>query len=239
MRHGKIKQVRILRVAGLAGNSSGGVGLKPAAKRGDLRLQGLTPERDGLPFIALPGEREDIALLGANKPEYERLVRPQKRLHLFDTKRVRLCERGVLRKFSFEPLAELCALSVDLCKLPAQRFGLGGITRGKGAAQCSALLPAGGGKVLSGASNLHELAGASSKPRGGLAQSLAGTAESAPLHGFEHRACKLSLARRVLRAERKGNAREFLAENGAGRRLIADDKADGAYAGISRCSKQL
>jgi hypothetical protein len=64
MRHGKIKQIRILRVAGLAGNSLGSLGLKPAAKRGDLRLQGLSPECDGLPFITLPGEREDIALLG-------------------------------------------------------------------------------------------------------------------------------------------------------------------------------
>src|SRR5215831_19732751 len=96
------------------------VDIEAAAEGSDLRRHVLLAERNRPPLEALARKRKNVALVGPRKEEYKRFVTAEQALHLFGGRRLRVCERGIVRKF----LVDLCSNRVKppfrLGHLPAQ-----------------------------------------------------------------------------------------------------------------------
>src|SRR5262245_18081500 len=86
------------------------VDIEAAAEGGDLRRHVLLAERNRPPLETLARKRKNVALVGPRKEEYKRFVTAEQALHLFGGRRLRVCERGIVREF----LVDLCSNRVKL-----------------------------------------------------------------------------------------------------------------------------
>src|SRR5262245_58308080 len=96
------------------------VEIEASAEGGNHRRDVLLAERNRPPLETLARKRKNVALVRGRKEEYKCFVTAEQALHLFGGRRLRVCERGIVRKF----LVDLCSNRVKppfrLGHLPAQ-----------------------------------------------------------------------------------------------------------------------
>src|SRR5262249_45713127 len=94
--------------------------IEAAAKGSDLRRQVLLAERNRLPLKTLARKRKNVTLVGSCKKEYKRFVAAKQPLHLFDRKRLRLCECVIVGEFLMDACGNCVEPPLGLGDLTAQ-----------------------------------------------------------------------------------------------------------------------